>query len=399
MQVLANTNEITAQFKRCCSEYSSLDFAVAWAGNPEYGIPFDGLNKLKNINATVGIAFHQTHPDGIQRLLDLGASVKVIENDANGTFHPKVFLFRKGPSACLIIGSSNLTHSGFTRNTEVCISCETNNVDDDEQFQKILKQLVAWHTDKNAFEPGQEWLTQYRKSYSITQNKQRKVGLRSPQFKDNPQGVSEWLRDASWDEYYQRIATVLEEKPRRDKGYRRVLDSAKDLLPMPWVKTYLDELETRKLIGGRAPYGYLGNTTSSGYFAGLLNSGSESQHETILTAINKIASLTMSDHADWVILKRELNSLFDLGFKMSCWGRLLCIARPDLYSTMSSKLLKKNLSKAVGQPQYKFDEVEGYIEFLKFIYSSNWFNSDKPVDEHERYIWENRVALLDVIFQ
>lgn len=398
MQVLVTPQEIAAEFKRCCSEYSTLDFAVAWAGSFEYGVPFDGLDKLKDITATVGIAFNQTHPDGLQRLLDLKASVKVMGNKPESTFHPKVYLFRKEQKACLIIGSSNLTNSGFTRNTEACVSSATDNVSQDIPFQKILKQLEEWHNSKNAFYPDSAWLGKYRESYDETRRKQRQVGLTSPADNDNPQVVSDWLSVASWDEYYQRIKTILSERPNLDEGYRHVLDSAKHSLPHPWVQSYLDEVDTRKLIGGRNEYGCLGNTTASGNFAGLLNSGKDIQHSTILAAINSSATLRMNSDADWVTLREALSSLFELGFKMSCWGRLLCIARPDLYSTMSSKALKRNLSKAVGQPMYKFDEVDGYINFLKFIHSSNWFNSEEPIDEGEKYIWKNRVALLDVIF-
>ena len=399
MQVLVTAKEISAEFKRCCSVYSTLDFAVAWAGSSEYGVPFDGLGKLKDITATVGIAFNQTHPDGLQALLDLKATVKVMDNKSDSTFHPKVFLFRKEQKACLIVGSSNLTNSGFTRNTEACVSCETNNADQDVQFQKILKQLQKWHGDKNAFNPDLAWLEQYRKSYDETRRKQRKAGLLSPSDKDNPNGTSEWLSEASWDDYYQRVSTRLSEKPDLDEGYRHVLDSAKHSLPHPWVQTYLDDIETRKLIGGRRPeYGCLGNTTASGIFAGLLKSGTKQQHTTILSAINTSAVLQMKSDSDWLTLREALSSLFDLGFKMNCWGRLLCISRPDLYSTMSSKVLKGNLSKAIGQPQYRFDEVDGYINFLKFIYSSNWYNSKEPTDEQEKYIWKNRVALLDEIF-
>ncbi|NOH27932.1 phospholipase D family protein [Vibrio mediterranei] len=398
MQVLVNTKEIATKFKRCCSDYSTLDFAVAWIGSPKYGVPFDDLSMLQNIRATVGIAFNQTHPDGLKALLDSKANVKVMGNDLNSTFHPKVFLFRKGQKACLIIGSSNLTHSGFTLNTEACISCETHDVNQDIQFQKILRQLEEWHDDKKAFYPDLDWLKQYRKTYSLALMTQKEAGLHSPQCKDNPNSVSEWLRDASWSEYYQRVSKILAERPDLDEGYRHVLDSAKRSLPHPWVKAYLDEVESRKLIGGRKPFAHLGNTTASGTFAGLLKSGTEVQHSIIISAINSSASLSMDNDANWITLENNLKSLLRLGFKMSCWGRLLCIARPDLYATMSSKALKKNLSNAVGQPQYSFDEVDGYINFLKFIYSSKWFNSKKPVDEQEKYVWENRVALLDVIF-
>lgn len=398
MQVLVTPQEIAAEFKRCCSEYSTLDFAVAWVGDSKYGIPFDGLVKLKDITATVGIAFNQTHPGGLQKLLDLNATVKVMGNKPDSTFHPKVFLFRKEQKACLILGSSNLTHSGFTRNTEACVSCEAINFDQDMSFQKVLKQLEGWHCSKNAFYPDSDWLEQYRKSYDETRRKQRQAGLPSPSDNDNPQVVSDWLHSANWDEYYQRVSTILSERPDLNEGYRHVLDSAKHSLSLPWVQAYLDDVETRKLIGGRKPYAHLGNTTASGNFAGLLNSGTDIQHSTILAAINSSAALRMNRDSDWLVLRNDLKSLASLGFKMSCWGRLLCIARPDLYSTMSSKALKRNLSKVVGQYQYMFDDVDGYINFLNFIHSSNWFNSKEPIDEQEKYIWQNRVALLDVIF-
>ena len=41
---------------------------------------------------------------------------------------------------------------------------------------------------------------------------------------------------------------------------------------------------------------------------------------------------------------------------------------------------------------------DGYLKLIEIIQHSPWFNSPKPSDEYELSVWENRVALLDLIF-
>ncbi len=74
MKALVSPKEITEEFERCCRKYDNLYMAVAWVGNPKFGIPFGSLSLLNKIQATIGIAFYQTHPDGIRHFLNLNAN-------------------------------------------------------------------------------------------------------------------------------------------------------------------------------------------------------------------------------------------------------------------------------------------------------------------------------------
>ena len=59
-----------------------------------------------------------TELEAIQRLLQEGVIVKVYHS-STGTFHPKLWLFRKGQTWTALVGSANLTRGGLVSNTEV----------------------------------------------------------------------------------------------------------------------------------------------------------------------------------------------------------------------------------------------------------------------------------------
>src|SRR5690242_4720731 len=96
---LLETAAFEREFQRCCREYLSLDFAVAWAGNPKRIVPFGYLESLGRINGVVGVALCQTHPDAISKLSKL-TSLRIFRSDLE-LFHPKIFLFRSGQKFAL----------------------------------------------------------------------------------------------------------------------------------------------------------------------------------------------------------------------------------------------------------------------------------------------------------
>lgn len=61
--------------------------------------------------------FGQTTTAALGRAVDLGVDVRVL-NLAGGTYHPKLYLSRRGEKATALVGSANLT-SGLLRNIEV----------------------------------------------------------------------------------------------------------------------------------------------------------------------------------------------------------------------------------------------------------------------------------------
>ena len=57
------------------------------------------------------------HFNAFQRLISAG--VRILIHD---TLHAKTFLLRRGDKVCWVVGSSNLTAGGFSRNTEVNVA-------------------------------------------------------------------------------------------------------------------------------------------------------------------------------------------------------------------------------------------------------------------------------------
>jgi len=128
----------------------------------------------------------------------------------------------------------------------------------------------------------------------------------------------------------------------------------------------------------------------------LLSNGTEREKMVLLTTINKIAEFKYS--INYILLQQELSKLNKLGPSVKVWGRMLAITRPDIFCTISSNYVRESLSQLLQKPKSYFESIEGYIELLKLIHNSPWFNSTKPRNKMELEIWKRRVAFLDVIF-
>src|SRR5260370_39476585 len=104
--ILSSSSGFTREFERCCGEYGKLHIATAWCGNPDkgYGLPFTHLKLFKGkITATVGRAFDQTHPDGIEFFRAHKADLRIFRDGAV-LFHPKVYLFSSAGREALFVG-------------------------------------------------------------------------------------------------------------------------------------------------------------------------------------------------------------------------------------------------------------------------------------------------------
>jgi hypothetical protein len=113
--------------------WDTLDIAVAWVRASGMAYLSDGLaNFLGNggrLSVIVGIDIQNTTREGLQALLDLeqygNCETTVYHNEANGVFHPKLYLFRNEEEARLIVGSNNITQSGLYVNVEAGLQVDT----------------------------------------------------------------------------------------------------------------------------------------------------------------------------------------------------------------------------------------------------------------------------------
>lgn len=82
---------------------------------------------------------------------------------------------------------------------------------------------------------------------------------------------------------------------------------------------------------------------------------------------------------------------------MKVWGRVLSLIRADLYCSVSSEVVRREIAKTLKVPKQRFEDVDGYIRLVKFLHSSAWSYSPRPHDTDEAAVWERRVAFRDGI--
>ena len=144
------------------------------------------------------------------------------------------------------------------------------------------------------------------------------------------------------------------------------------------------------------PHYWFGNVGANGKFQSILANGDVEEQANIVRSINAAARLQAPIRRD--LLERRLNSLVALGPSMNVWSRLLCLVRPDLYCTIASQSVRRNLSNVFGVPQSRIVQVEGYMDILDVIHDCPWFNSSRPNNASQELVWDRRVAFLDAIF-
>jgi hypothetical protein len=397
--ILSSSSSFTRECERCCTVYDNLHIAIAWCGNPGkgYGLPFAHLKRFKGkVVATVGRAFDQTHPDGIEFFRARKADLRIFRDGAV-LFHPKVYLFSSADRVALFVGSSNFTYSGFYNNAEVNVLIEgpvgSRNA---HRLYELRRQLKAWHLDPLSFVPTDAWLADYRKKFELNQQAQKRSPVQTPLQYEEQVPAARWLTNGSWDTYYQKVLDGLEEHERDKHKMLGFFGTVRKNLRLPWTVAYFDDLERRRIIGGYEPYGWFGHVGASGQFRHLLAAGTVGEKTAVVDVFNEIGGI--NPPVDWDRLGKLLDRLICLGPSMKVWGRLLCIVRPDLYCTVAAPSVRRQLSKVLEMPQSDFRTRQGYINVLRLIHASPWFQASRPKAPEAADIWKRRAAFLDAIF-
>jgi HKD family nuclease len=139
------------EIRKSILEYKEIQIAVAF-------VKEDGLNEIfeslktalsheREIKFIVGASSDLGITDSgvLERLLKLknkhdGFLVRFYNNPG---FHPKLFIFRKGKSVKIIVGSSNLTGGGVEKNVEANLVIET--TQNHKIYQTIISEFDNWY--------------------------------------------------------------------------------------------------------------------------------------------------------------------------------------------------------------------------------------------------------------
>ena len=134
-------------FERCCDEFDDLSFASAYCSWPRGTLFNHALRKLNSVTAVLG-PLQNGACDGFFELAkamkEEGKKVHVHEFEQNRTFHPKLYVFRRGDrSRALILGSTNFTKRAFYANEELDVLLE-GELEGQPQFDMLSKRFIDW---------------------------------------------------------------------------------------------------------------------------------------------------------------------------------------------------------------------------------------------------------------
>lgn len=392
-----NAKAVDENLRRFIAEYDEFHWAVAWGSMTDAAKEmFKYPTKFRNV--TFGVAFSQTHPDLVDRLLGL-AGAAVATKFAKGTYHPKVYCFRSKGSAAAIIGSANFTFGGLAKNWEAAV-CVTGDASD-----PVFADLFKFTKDSATL--GETVTREFASAYRASFNRASRMpkppcdpmeGLE--QIK--PEGFASSLVSMSWADYVDEVSTSTEHD---------VEDSLELLrIAQEWfasVRSFADlSPAQRKAIAGiigknqkNTPeldrdWGWFGSMKGAGDFANRIDKNDR----------HLARSLDSIPHKGNVTKRHFLTFLkhFEKAFEQSertggvaTASRLLAMKRPDTFVC----ICKPNIAEAsrrMGFSKTTLELADYWDKVVEVIRLSEWFSADKP-DNDEGQLWENRVAMLDAI--
>jgi hypothetical protein len=316
-------------------------------------------------------------------------------------FHPKVYLFRKGDSVQVVIGSHNLTHSAMNRNVEASVLIEGFQHDD------TLKELSRFiHTAWSDAQPvSSDFVQRYAEQYKAKAQARESLTV----FVDNysvpkKSGTGRAPYEMGWDAFLQQVSA-----PRTPSvhNFLAVLDDARHVFSRRGTFIAMTEAE-RKLIAGTAgpnkslvggvDYQLFGSMGGSGAFANVVRLMPGALSEA-LDAIPVSGSVTQSDY-------NRFRGLFLAAFaqakakrigRLPTASRLLAMKRPDSFVCINAAN-RDDLCAHFGVPPTTMSLDNYWERIIAPMMETEWWCSPTPTLPFEEKIWKGRAALLDVIY-
>lgn len=138
-------------------EWKRIEIAVAWVRRSGTRHIKPSLAKFLSASGiskfTVGIDIENTSKEALEDLLALqefgDCESYVYHNEANTTFHPKVYLLQNETRTRLIVGSNNITEAGLFVNTEAGLQLEADS--NDPLVVEVREALASWRDLSTGF--------------------------------------------------------------------------------------------------------------------------------------------------------------------------------------------------------------------------------------------------------
>jgi hypothetical protein len=395
MKLITTAVGLENEFKRLINYYNEFYWATAWAGASS--TLFNDLLKRKGFikKIVVGIHFYQTHPNFIEAFLN-NKNVRFIEQP-EGTFHPKLYLFRDNPNKWeIIIGSANFTNEAFTRNTEASILLTYKDTNAMDTFQNAIKLIEQVWKDGKVFDEND--LEMYRITWQIQREKIKSLSGQYGSKKRKPKPIHEVsMMNRSWEEFMHKVRN---ETAHGLDDRLRVIEIAKQLFEDNEHFSELTEDERKFIAGipnkldleGAEHWGFFGSMKGAGVFKNKIKDNDPN----ISKALDQIPQSGQITKRHYDRFIKYFTKSFT-GNYIATATRLLCMKRPDTFICFDSKN-RSALCKDFGIIQSEMDYKRYWEDIIQRIYDSDWWQNPSPINDHENKVSDARAAFLDSLY-
>ncbi|HLH74364.1 MAG TPA: hypothetical protein VFB13_17535 [Reyranella sp.] len=393
-----DTDGIREKLKVLMKEYDEFYWAVAWGSD---GPMADRLMRrpAKIVQVVFGTHFCQTDPELLRRL-EPYPRAKVMPQSGSGTFHPKVFCFRRGTKLAAIIGSANFTRAASDRNDEAGLFLEGE--EGDGPLDDALEYVEGVWEDADEITP--DFVAAYRRRYNATKAARKR--LSSPPYiprrqRGGGQQPVHNILEMDWPEYEQAIRGAAD--AHTVDGRLALLDTAHELLSGPTRFDSLSESERRAIAGltrdnevrGIDDWGWFGSMLGSGDFQNRINEND--LH--ISTALDSIPERGEVTRENYDLFLEEFEQAFATTTRkgdVATASRLLTMKRPDYFICLNRKNRVK-LGRDIGFAPTTLDFEKYWTNVIEPLTESPWWQKVRPRGDAGR-LWDGRVAMLDTIY-
>jgi len=394
---LLNAKAVAKRLEQLIEDHSEIHVAVAWGYN---GYLSDCLlrNKNKFSSVTFGLAFCQTDPDLIDRLI--GVKNAFVADGGNKTFHPKLYYFRTGDVAEAIIGSSNFTRGGMDKNWEASVHIKGSwNAPFFSQTRDCLESYAGLRKAvcKNLAES-------YRLQFDAARTLQKPRNPILPGPGLPAAQLNSPLVKMRWDEYI----NAVKASPHHNLDARLSLlrecqimfasvKSFAELSSSQWKALAGVIGSKQKLDAGLDghDWGWFGSMKGMGDFANRI-----SEQDAFLTrAVDCIPRYGDVSKAQFEDFCRNFLQAFTNSSRIGSVPtatRLLAMKRPDTFVCISKPNMA-GLSDGLAFPKTTLDLENYWDRVIEPIRISPWYNAPRPTGEYAE-LWDGRAAMLDAIY-
>lgn len=391
---LLDTRSTQRSVQNAIKKHSEIWIASAWASDFKTSqLLIDNHKKVKF--AIFGVSGFFTSPTFIRKIV--GLTNFLITESTSGIFHPKIYLFSSADTAELIIGSSNFTEGGLSRNTELCTHISGNIKE--AIFEKARDVISEYAT--TGISVTKEFSDSYRLEFdalrikkmpspTMPQDRKKFVQTQSNIANLSWADFAEQAKQDPYHDYDQRLALLrrAQEIFTRSPSFSDMSTSERKA-----ISGVIGESE-QELFSPGLNWAWFGTMRGSGEFAKLVGENNRALSEAI-DSIPLRGPISEMDYQNYLSLFKKAFLKATRKGGIATATRLIAMKRPDIFVAVNGKN-KKSLAIQLGIPQSTLNELNYWKNVIETVQISKWFNNERPKGR-DRELWDFRAAMLDTI--